>query len=151
VPVAAEHGAQQGLEVVLGCCEQRGTEYANRVLVRVWVRARRLRGMIISNAVRASLTVGIASDRMAGPERRPSGATAAGCSWQRGAGLLAPVLRAWRRRHPDVHLALTELTSADALADAVASGQADIAIGPRPSRWDGPVSVIGHEEIPAQC
>jgi len=71
------------------------------------------------------------------------------CAESMTAGLLAPMLRTWRRRHPDVHLALTELTSADALADTVASGQADIAIGPRPSRWDGHLFVIGQEEIVA--
>ena len=70
-----------------------------------------------------------------------------GCAESMTAGLLAPVLRAWHRRRPDVQLALTEVTSADALADLVSSGQADIGIGPRPSRWDGPVSLVGQEEV----
>jgi DNA-binding transcriptional LysR family regulator len=70
-----------------------------------------------------------------------------GCAESMTAGLLAPVLRAWHRRRPDVRLALTELSSADALADLVSSGQADIGIGPRPSRWDGPASLVGREEI----
>lgn len=72
-----------------------------------------------------------------------------GCAESMTAGLLAPVLRAWHRQHPDVDIDLNELTSADALADLVASGQADIAIGPRPSRWDGHSGLIGHEEIVA--
>jgi DNA-binding transcriptional LysR family regulator len=46
-----------------------------------------------------------------------------------------------------VQLALTEVTSADALAELVSSGQADIGIGPRPSRWDGAVSLVGREEV----
>jgi DNA-binding transcriptional LysR family regulator len=71
------------------------------------------------------------------------------CAESMTAGLLAPVLRAWHRRRPEVHLGLTELTSADALADLVSSGQADIGIGPSPSRWDGPASPIGREEIVA--
>ncbi|MFQ6328536.1 LysR substrate-binding domain-containing protein [Nocardia sp. CWNU-33] len=71
------------------------------------------------------------------------------CAESMTAGLLAPVLRAWHRRHPGVHLALTELASADALAELVAAGEVDIAIGPRPSRWDGPIDVIGEEEIVA--
>jgi DNA-binding transcriptional LysR family regulator len=70
-----------------------------------------------------------------------------GCAESMTAGLLAPVLRGWHRRRPDVQLALTEVTSADALADLVSSGQADIGIGPRPSRWDGPVSLVGQEEV----
>ena len=72
-----------------------------------------------------------------------------GCAESMTAGLLAPVLRAWHRQHPDVGIELTELTSADALADLVSSGQADIAIGPRPSTWDGHSGLIGHEEIVA--
>ncbi|MEV6432327.1 LysR family transcriptional regulator [Nocardia sp. NPDC051463] len=71
------------------------------------------------------------------------------CAESMTAGLLAPVLRAWHRRHPGVHLALTELASADALAELVAAGKVDIAIGPRPSRWDRPIDVIGEEEIVA--
>jgi len=70
-----------------------------------------------------------------------------GCAESMTAGLLAPVLRAWHRRRPDVQLALTEVTSADALAELVSSGQADIGIGPRPSRWAGPVSLVGREEV----
>jgi DNA-binding transcriptional LysR family regulator len=70
-----------------------------------------------------------------------------GCAESMTAGLLAPVLRGWHRRRPDVHLALTEVTSADALAELVSSGQADIGIGPMPSRWDGPVSLVGQEEV----
>lgn len=72
-----------------------------------------------------------------------------GCAESMTAGLLAPVLRAWHRQHPDVDIDLTELTSADALANLVSSGQADVAIGPRPSTWDGHSGLIGHEEIVA--
>ena len=70
-----------------------------------------------------------------------------GCAESMTAGLLAPVLRGWHRRRPDVQLSLTEVTSADALAELVTSGRADIGIGPRPSRWDGPVGLVGQEEV----
>ncbi|MEV4239010.1 MULTISPECIES: LysR family transcriptional regulator [unclassified Nocardia] len=72
-----------------------------------------------------------------------------GCAESMTAGLLAPVLRAWHRRSPGIHLALTELSSADALAELAASGQVDIAIGPQPAHWDGQLDVIGTEEIVA--
>src|SRR5882757_2859228 len=70
-----------------------------------------------------------------------------GCAESMTAGLLAPVLRAWHRRWPQVHLGLTELTSANSLADLVSSGHADVGVGPRPSRWDGPASLVGREEV----
>ncbi|MFG1797137.1 LysR family transcriptional regulator [Nocardia sp. NPDC049149] len=71
------------------------------------------------------------------------------CAETMTAGLLAPVLRSWRRRHPAVHLTLHEMTSAEALSELVATGAADIGIGPRPTRWDGRLEVIGSEEIVA--
>lgn len=69
------------------------------------------------------------------------------CAASMTAGLLAPVLRTWYRRHPGIQLTLTELTSADALADLVESGQADLAIGPRPTHWHATVDLVGTEEI----
>lgn len=69
------------------------------------------------------------------------------CAETMTASLLPPVLRVWRRRRPDVRLTLTELTSADLLAEAVETDEADIAVGPRPSRWTGHDTVIGTEEI----
>ncbi|GAB0106910.1 hypothetical protein JMUB6875_59000 [Nocardia sp. JMUB6875] len=65
------------------------------------------------------------------------------------AGLLAPVLRTWLRRNPLVGLGLTEAASADELARLVESGEADMAIGPRPTRWTGSTEVIGVEEVVA--
>ena len=71
------------------------------------------------------------------------------CAASMTAGLLAPVLRTWHRRHSGIQLTLTELTSADALAELVESGQADLAIGPRPTRWQGSTDLVGTEEIVA--
>ncbi|MER6945810.1 LysR family transcriptional regulator [Nonomuraea sp. NPDC000554] len=71
------------------------------------------------------------------------------CAESMTAGLLAPVLRTWRRLRPDVRLALTETTSADTLARLVEAEEADIALGPRPTRWAGHTVVIGTEEIVA--
>ncbi|MEV4055098.1 LysR family transcriptional regulator [Amycolatopsis sp. NPDC049688] len=69
------------------------------------------------------------------------------CAETMTAGLLAPVLRAWHRHRPEVLITLTETTSADALAEALESGEADVAAGPRPSRWTGTAELVGREEI----
>jgi DNA-binding transcriptional LysR family regulator len=61
--------------------------------------------------------------------------------------LLVPVLRQWRQRRPDVHLDLTEHTSADEMAELIASGGADLAVGPRPTATDEHVEVLGQEEM----
>ncbi|EME63362.1 LysR family transcriptional regulator [Amycolatopsis decaplanina] len=69
------------------------------------------------------------------------------CAESMTVGLLAPVLREWRRRRPGVRIALSELSSADEIAALVESGAADLAVGPRPTRWTGPAELIGREEI----
>ncbi len=61
--------------------------------------------------------------------------------------VLVPVLRAWRRRCPDVELDLKEYTSADRMLDVLLAGGADLTIGPRPTRTDEHVEVLGREEI----
>jgi DNA-binding transcriptional LysR family regulator len=71
------------------------------------------------------------------------------CAESMTAGLLAPVLRTWRRRHPGIQLTLIELTSADALADLVETGQADLAICPEPTHWTARSTVIGREDVVA--
>ncbi|QNE17220.1 LysR family transcriptional regulator [Kribbella qitaiheensis] len=71
------------------------------------------------------------------------------CAVSMTAALLAPVLRTWHRRRPGIQITLTELTSADALADLVDSGQADLAISPRPTHWQATTDLIGTEEIVA--
>lgn len=63
------------------------------------------------------------------------------------ATLLAPVIRAWRAANADVVLELTELASADALAQAVASGSLDVAITPQPTSFRGHTEVLGREEV----
>jgi DNA-binding transcriptional LysR family regulator len=60
---------------------------------------------------------------------------------------LAPVLRSWRRRSPQVELDLTEYTSADAMLEALLAGRTDIAVGPRPTRTGEHTEVLGREEM----
>ncbi|MEU7528343.1 LysR family transcriptional regulator [Saccharothrix sp. NPDC042600] len=62
-------------------------------------------------------------------------------------GVLPPVLRAWRARHPDVRIRLFEHRHTDELREAMADGQADVAIGPEPAGWPGFTHALGVEEF----
>ncbi|MFI1970351.1 LysR family transcriptional regulator [Streptomyces cinnamoneus] len=62
-------------------------------------------------------------------------------------GVLPPVLRVWRREHPGVRVRLVEFRHTGELRAAMAAGQADLAVGPPPGEWDGPVRVLGVEEF----
>ncbi|MEU8514600.1 LysR family transcriptional regulator [Kitasatospora sp. NPDC048722] len=62
-------------------------------------------------------------------------------------GILPPVLREWRRRHPGVRIRLREHSHADRLQDAMTAGRADLAIGPVPPGWTGPIRELGVEEF----
>jgi DNA-binding transcriptional LysR family regulator len=76
-----------------------------------------------------------------------SGRIRIACAETMTAWVLVPVLRAWRRRFPEVELDLTEYTSADTMLEALSGGRADITVGPRPTRTDEHVEVLGREEI----
>lgn len=62
-------------------------------------------------------------------------------------GVLPDVFARWRREHPGVGLVLHEYASTDALEEELERGTADLAVGPRPRRWEGPVIDVGDEEI----
>src|SRR4051794_36867178 len=62
-------------------------------------------------------------------------------------GLLPPAIRAWRARHPRARVEVLEYVNIDELAEQMRLGVADLAIGPRPAHWDGPVQVIGEEDL----
>ncbi|WP_326564932.1 LysR family transcriptional regulator [Amycolatopsis rhabdoformis] len=62
-------------------------------------------------------------------------------------GVLPAALRVWRREHPAVDVQLFEHRHADELRDAMAAGEADVAIGPAPAGWEGPVTELGTEEF----
>ena len=63
------------------------------------------------------------------------------------AGILPAALQIWRSRHPGVRVRLFEHRHSHEMAAAMAAGQADIAIGPPPEDWEGPVRHIGSEEF----
>jgi len=69
------------------------------------------------------------------------------CAETMTAWVLVPVLRSWRRQFPDVELDLKEYTSADRMLDVLLGGEADITVGPPPTRTDEHVEVLGSEEI----
>ncbi|WP_410571518.1 LysR family transcriptional regulator [Amycolatopsis sp. cmx-4-61] len=62
-------------------------------------------------------------------------------------GVLPPALRVWRRARPEVDVRLIEFRHADELREAMAAGEADVALGPRPGDWAGPVRELGVEEF----
>lgn len=62
-------------------------------------------------------------------------------------GLLPPVLRAWRQQHPAVQVRLREHQHHDELLAGMLAGDGDIAVGPPPAAWHGPMREIGVEEF----
>ncbi|MDX3077836.1 LysR family transcriptional regulator [Streptomyces sp. MI02-7b] len=62
-------------------------------------------------------------------------------------GVLPRVLGLWRRQHPEVRIRLFEHRRWDELAQAMAAGQADVAVGPLPRDWEGTARAIGAEEF----
>jgi DNA-binding transcriptional LysR family regulator len=61
--------------------------------------------------------------------------------------LLAPVLRSWHRRFPEVELDLRELTSADRMLEVLLAGGADIVVAPPPTVTAEHIEILGAEEI----
>ncbi|WP_308015419.1 LysR family transcriptional regulator [Streptomyces huiliensis] len=62
-------------------------------------------------------------------------------------GALPPVLARWRHEFPGIRLHLHEYLTTDELRDHMGRGVADLAVGPRPAGWEGPVVSLGAEEI----
>ncbi|MGB3484739.1 MAG: LysR family transcriptional regulator [Mycobacterium sp.] len=62
-------------------------------------------------------------------------------------GLLPRCIRALRQQHPHVLVDLHEYRHRRVMEDAVRAGVADLAIGPTPHRWDGPIVTLGWEEF----
>jgi DNA-binding transcriptional LysR family regulator len=62
-------------------------------------------------------------------------------------GVVPAAIRAWRLAHPEVSFELHEYVNIDALAEQMRLGVADVAVGPRPRSWDGPIRNLGEEEL----
>ena len=61
--------------------------------------------------------------------------------------LLAPVLRSWHRRFPEVELELKEFTSADRMLEVLLAGGADLIVAPPPTVTAEHVELLGAEEL----
>ncbi|MFI6002508.1 LysR family transcriptional regulator [Streptomyces sp. NPDC051366] len=62
-------------------------------------------------------------------------------------GLLPGIAARWRSLHPGVQLVLREYGSTEALEEQLERGVADLAVGPEPKEWTGPVLPVGREEL----
>lgn len=62
-------------------------------------------------------------------------------------GLLPGSIRALRERYPGVMVELREYLHRGVMEEQVRGGVADIAVGPTPRQWDGPVEILGWEEF----
>jgi DNA-binding transcriptional LysR family regulator len=62
-------------------------------------------------------------------------------------GVLPGLIGEFRRRHPGVRVWLREFAHRNDLNEAVMAGLSDIAVGPHPGGWTGPVLDLGWEEF----
>jgi DNA-binding transcriptional LysR family regulator len=62
-------------------------------------------------------------------------------------GILPAALRTWRATYPDVQVRLVEYRRSDDLIAGMEAGQADVAVGPTPAGWSGPIREVGAEEF----
>jgi DNA-binding transcriptional LysR family regulator len=62
-------------------------------------------------------------------------------------GILPASIQRLHEARPTVVVRLQEYTHRDDLVEAVRSGVGDIAIGPRPPDWEGPVESLGFEQF----
>jgi DNA-binding transcriptional LysR family regulator len=62
-------------------------------------------------------------------------------------GIIPPAVLTWRRRYPDAHVELLEYGNSGDLAGMMALGGADVAVSAPPVHWDGPVRMLGSEEL----
>jgi DNA-binding transcriptional LysR family regulator len=65
------------------------------------------------------------------------------------AGILPASITRWRSKYPDATVRLHEFGHRSTLEDQVREGLADLAIGPHPERWQGPLVSLGWEEFVA--
>jgi DNA-binding transcriptional LysR family regulator len=105
-------------------------------------------GLAVAAEARVALS---AADRAVIAGRRVAagvgGRVRIACAETMTAWVLVPVLRSWRRRHPDVELDLKEYTSADRMLEVLLGGGTDVVIGPRPTRVEEHVELLGREEV----
>ncbi|MEU1550340.1 LysR family transcriptional regulator [Nocardia sp. NPDC005745] len=62
-------------------------------------------------------------------------------------GILPPSAVRWHSLFPTAVLRVHDFSHRRALEEAVRNGQGDLAVGPRPELWEGPVVSLGYEEM----
>jgi DNA-binding transcriptional LysR family regulator len=62
-------------------------------------------------------------------------------------GVVPAAIRAWRLANPEVSFELHEYVNIEELTEQMKLGVADVAVGPKPHHWDGPMRVLGREEL----
>jgi DNA-binding transcriptional LysR family regulator len=62
-------------------------------------------------------------------------------------GILPRAITRWHERYPDIGIRMHEYTHRNLLEEDVRRGVGDLAVGPRPASWQGPVEALGHEEL----
>src|SRR3954469_11798374 len=62
-------------------------------------------------------------------------------------GVIPAAIRAWRLSAPEVSFELHEYLRIDELTEEMRLGVADVAVGPPPRGWGGPVRTLGWEEL----
>jgi DNA-binding transcriptional LysR family regulator len=62
-------------------------------------------------------------------------------------GVLPPAFELWHAQYPGTTITLREYAHRKTLEDAVVAGIGDVAVGPRPRQWRGPVVELGWEEL----
>ncbi|MDQ1464186.1 MAG: hypothetical protein QOC73_1127 [Actinomycetota bacterium] len=91
------------------------------------------------------------ADRASSAAKRASGVDAGelhvGTLYSISVGVLPKALHRWRQDYPDVQVRLVEFPRTQDLIAAMEAGQADLAVGPTPPDWNGPVEAIGVEEF----
>src|SRR5271154_1014836 len=105
-------------------------------------------GLAVAAEARSALA---AADRAVMAGRRVAagvgGRIRIACAETMTAWALVSVLRSWRRRFPDVELDLKEYASADRMLEVLLGGGTDVTVGPKPTRTDEHVEVLGREEV----
>jgi len=62
-------------------------------------------------------------------------------------GILPEAISRWHEQYPDIAIRMIEYTHRALLEDDVRNGVGDVALGPRPLAWTGPVEPLGYEEL----
>ena len=62
-------------------------------------------------------------------------------------GILPGAIVRWQASYPEMRVRMIEYTHRAVLEEQVRDGAGDIALGPKPGSWTGPVESLGYEEL----